>query len=508
MLFAEKFEIHKTLNPLIWDTTNNTLKQDVQQRLIEIVEQFKSTLEVPLNIIDIHIVGSQASYNYTEYSDLDVHIITNFELLDASSELLQAMYNAVKAKFNADYDITVKGIDVELYVEDIKSTVVSNGIYSLYLEDWIKFPQPITNVPQINIDKELNYWRTQIDDVIATNHSDKIESTLDAIYLVRKNSLDADGEYGPGNQLFKELRNTGYLDKLKDAYKFARSKELTLESKQPLHEDSRNKLLSKSKQSKKGMERFKRRVKSRIANSVKQYNAIDMNKLFKEDILTVDVLVKGETDTYTVTMSFGGFLRLLKDQLKKQDNILDYKAVTRSLIIGFNKDDVYIHCSCPDATYRMNYWQTRNQISSGDPENRPSNITNPNDTLGSACKHVLLVLSNTSWIMKVASVIYNYINYMEKHYQKLYANVIYPAIYGKKYEEPVQLDIFDDDTLSTDKDTIERSNVYARTKNQFQKGNQSGVQFASKNNKPKDQLDIDDASQETPADTNVSDTSV
>ena len=62
--------------------------------------------------------------------------------------------------------------------------------------------------------------------------------------------------------------------------------------------------------------------------------------------------------------------------------------------------------------------------------------------------------------------------------------------------------------MSTDKDTIERSNVYARTKNQFQKGNQSGVQFASKNNKPKDQLDIDDASQETPADTNVSDTSV
>ena len=116
--YNENLVIHKTLNPLIWDSNTNKLKQDVAQRLLEIVEQFKSTLEVPLNVIDIHIVGSQASYNYTEYSDLDVHIVTNFELLDASPELLQAMYNAVKAKFNTDYDITVKGINVELSKEE------------------------------------------------------------------------------------------------------------------------------------------------------------------------------------------------------------------------------------------------------------------------------------------------------------------------------------------------------------------------------------------------------
>lgn len=250
-----------------------------------------------------------------------------------------------------------------------------------------------------------------------------------------------------------------------------------------LFEDSRNSLISKSKNSHKGFQRFKRRVKSRIANTVKQYNSIDMNKLFKNDVLTVDISVKGETDDYSVKISFGGFLELLHDQLKKQNDNLDLKAITRSLINGFNKDDVYIHCSCPDWKYRYAYYATKNQLNSGDPENRPSNITNPNDTLGCGCKHVLLVLSNTSWIIKTASTIFNYINYMEKHYHKLYADIIYPAVYDRKYTDPVQTDIFDDDSLDTSSDTIDKSNKYATDKTKFQKGNTQGIRFASSGDK-------------------------
>ena len=493
MLLTEQFEVHDTLNPKFW--LNNKLIDSVRTKILEIVNQFVSTCDIPLHIVDIHIVGSQASYNYTQYSDLDVHIISNFELVDCSKEILQTAYNSIKTKFNSDYDITIKGVDVELYVEDIKSTVMSNGIYSLYEDTWIKFPKKLTDVPEVDVSEELNKWTARINDAIQNHDSAQVESLIDELYIVRKNSLDIEGEYGPGNQLFKEVRNLGLLDKLKDAYKASRSKELSLEHLQRLHEDSRSKLLSRSKQSDKGFQRFKKRVKSRVANSVKQYNAIDMNKLFKDDILTVDINVKGETDNYTVKISFGGICELIQDQIERQGK-LDYKAVTRALIIGFNKDDVYIHCSCPDASYRMNYWQTKNGISSGDPETRPSDITNPEDNLGSACKHVLLVLSNTSWLLKVASTIYNYINYMEKHYQKLYADIIYPAIYGKAYEEPVQLDIFDDDNLETDTDMLDKSNEYARTKNQFKQGNKEGVRFASSN---KDQVTINDSPDETPA---------
>ena len=479
MLLNENFEVHSMLNTLLW-TSENRLRPEVSKRLFEIVDQFKSVCDIPLYVSDIRIVGSQASYNYTKHSDLDLHIVTNFSLTSSDKKLLQVAYNLIKTKFNSDYNIKVRGIDVELYVEDIESTVTSNGIYSVLNSEWVKFPIHIDSVPQVDISYDIALWQNKISDTLSSRDSSMVETLINDLYMLRKVSLETDGEFSKGNLIFKELRDMGLLDKLKDAYKSFKSDELTLESYKRLHEDSRNALLSKSKQSTKGFQRFKKRVKSRVANSVKQYNAIDMNKLFKQDILTVDINVKGETDNYTVKISFGGLIELLKDQIDKQGGTLNYKAVTRALILGFNKDDVYIHCSCPDWQYRYSYFATKNNITSGEPENRPSNITNPDDKLGSACKHVLLVLSNTSWILKVGSTIYNYINYMEKHYKKLYADIIYPAVYGKEYEEPVQLDVFDTDSLETDSETIDKSNEYARTKNQFKQGNTQGVRFAPK----------------------------
>ena len=259
-----------------------------------------------------------------------------------------------------------------------------------------------------------------------------------------------------------------------------------------LNEDSRTKLLSKSKSSVKGKQRFNRRSKSKVANNVRQYNSIDMNKLFKDNILTVNISVKGETDDYTVKISFGGFLDILRDLLNDDVNNLNLRNITRALITGFNKDDVYIFCSCPDFHYRFGYWATRNKLTSGEPEDRPSNITNPNDTLGSGCKHILLVLSNNSWLIKVASVINNYIKYMEKHYKRLYADVMFPAIFDREYEEPVQLSLDDmdnDDTLSTDSDTLDNANKYNQERTKFQKGNTQGIRFAP-NEKDENQLEI------------------
>lgn len=139
---------------------------------------------------------------------------------------------------------------------------------------------------------------------------------------------------------------------------------------------------------------------------------------------------------------------------------------------------VILH-NCPDWNYRMSYWSRVNDISS-DPSIEQTNngreIVNPNDTKGRGCKHVLLVLSNNRWLRSVASVIFNYINYMEKHYPKLYADIIYPAIYEKEYEEPVQLDIeteiSDEDKLSSSEDELDVSNKWARTKGQFKPGNE------------------------------------
>ena len=81
---------------------------------------------------------------------------------------------------------------------------------------------------------------------------------------------------------------------------------------------------------------------------------------------------------------------------------------------------------------------TKDDTNSGEPENIPARIRNPQDNKGSGCKHTLLVLSNSAWLIKCASVINNYIKYMEKHEKKLYQTIIYPAIYQKEYEEPTK----------------------------------------------------------------------
>lgn len=257
-----------------------------------------------------------------------------------------------------------------------------------------------------------------------------------------------------------------------------------------LFEKTRNQLVSDSKKAQReidGKTRYEKRIKSRVGSSVKEYNNLNMNKFFKEDILDINIQIYGETDNYVVTLSFGEILNNLKDLVK--DNELDLRDIVRAIVISFNRDNVYIHCSCPDFKYRFNYWATKKDLNSGEPELRPAKITNPTDNLGDGCKHIMLVLANTSWIIKTARVIYNYINYIKKNKQRLYADIIYPALYDKKYEEPVQLDIDTSDELETDSDIIDKSNIYAKTKNQFQKGNEQGIRFAPSN---KNQISIED----------------
>ena len=342
----EKFEIHDTLNPKLW-SSNNTLLPDVEGRIYSIVNHFKRNLSVPIDIVDVHIVGSNASYNYSDTSDVDVHIVANFDSVKADKEIVQSLYNLEKSHFNDTYDISLNGVSVELYVEDVCSATVSNGIYSLYRKDWIKFPSKITGVKEFDISKELSIWKEKISNALADDSNDA-QKLINTLYLIRKNSLSVDGEYGKGNSLFKEIRSLGLLDKLKDKARSNDAKELSLKSlgESILTEDSRASLLTKSKTSVKGRQRFNRRNKSRVANSVKQFNSIDMNKLFKQNILTVNISVNGETDNYVVRISFGGFLDILHDELKNSGEEINLKSITRALITGFNKDDVFIGCNC------------------------------------------------------------------------------------------------------------------------------------------------------------------
>lgn len=268
-----------------------------------------------------------------------------------------------------------------------------------------------------------------------------------------------------------------------------------------LLEDRRSELLSQSKKGANyawynqrfGKNRYKRRLKSSIAPSIKHFNNIDMDKFFKTDTLDVSVDIRGETNIYKVRMSFIGTLDELHKEIKI-NNIeeIDRKMILKALMKAFNRDDVYINCTCPDFKFRFKFWATKKGILIGDPENRPADITNPEDNKGAGCKHILLCLSDSSWLIKIASVIFNYINYMKDHDERLYQKYIYPAVYNKEYEDK-QLSIFDDEEefLDTEEDTIETSNIEARKRGQFKKGNE--YRFRKQNS---DQITFDDLENE------------
>lgn len=59
--------------------------------------------------------------------------------------------------------------------------------------------------------------------------SDRIDDFIEDLYDLRKDSIAKDGEYGIGNLVFKEFRNLGYLDNLKEIKNKLKSKELSLE---------------------------------------------------------------------------------------------------------------------------------------------------------------------------------------------------------------------------------------------------------------------------------------
>lgn len=220
----EALELHNELNPKLWE--QNNLKLDVLQKLKQIAKEFLKYIDIALNVVDIEIVGSNASYNYNEKSDLDLHIIVNSEVNYMNEEILQQFYNSKKNSFNDNYDLTIKDIPIELYIEDVKSTNATNGRYSIIKNKWIKQPVPMQyDIPDIS--KELQQYVEKCEQMLQSNDVEQVNDFINSLYMMRKLSLEQDGEVGKGNLIFKELRNLDLLQALRDRYYEIRSEQLS-----------------------------------------------------------------------------------------------------------------------------------------------------------------------------------------------------------------------------------------------------------------------------------------
>ena len=222
----EAIEVHDILNPKLWDENNN-LRPEVYDKMVDIYEEFIRFIDIPLNIVDVEIVGSNASYNYNENSHIDLHVIVNSEVNYVDKEILRLFYNSKKGSFNDNYDLSIDGIPVELYIEDVKDGNATNGRFSILKNEWVMFPKPITyEIPDIT--DTLNTWLENASNLIAGTDEQGILDFINEIYMMRKLGLAEDGEASVGNLVFKELRNMNILGDLKDRYYELKSADLSL----------------------------------------------------------------------------------------------------------------------------------------------------------------------------------------------------------------------------------------------------------------------------------------
>lgn len=257
-----------------------------------------------------------------------------------------------------------------------------------------------------------------------------------------------------------------------------------------LTEANRTSLIAQSrnagryKDTSRGKNRFERKKYSKIANSVKNYNEINMNSLFKQDILQVNIPVVGENDEYTVTIKLEGIVSEISKNIKNNKNSLEFRTIIQAITKVFNTSDVYIKCSCPDAKYRFAHWNIIKKVSVDDTSNDPGpgrGIANPNDDMGRGCKHMLLVLANGDWMMKVASVINNYCHFLSEKRPEAFLKLVFPKLYGVPASEADQNGIVaNNEDLETGKDLIDIINEYGRTRGRFKKGSNINPVHANK----------------------------
>lgn len=133
----EDIEKHEELNPALFNE-DSTLKSEVKEKITEIVDEFLKDfieVEIELKVEDIILTGSNASYNYTKDSDLDIHIIADTSEMEDTAHLYKVIYDAYKSAFNKKFDIELNKVPVEIYVETQDTPLISNGIYSVMKDE-------------------------------------------------------------------------------------------------------------------------------------------------------------------------------------------------------------------------------------------------------------------------------------------------------------------------------------------------------------------------------------
>jgi|TARA_R110001592_G_scaffold331805_1_gene614872 hypothetical protein len=236
---VKSFKVQNELNPKIWflDGDIYKMKPEIRKALLEVVENYKDFTDLDLDIEDITLTGSLSNFNWSDFSDVDLHIIMDFS---ESNELLKKYLDSRRIIWNSLRDVTVKDFDVEVYAQDIDEPHFASGVYSVLYDDWIVNPTKSEDV-EIDTQKLLSKsreWMKKIDNIETDAKRkeplvvlDTIEKLKNKLKKYRGDGLKDEGEYSYENLTFKFLRRNEYLKKINDVRNELIDKTLTVEEK-------------------------------------------------------------------------------------------------------------------------------------------------------------------------------------------------------------------------------------------------------------------------------------
>mgnify|MGYP003151508687 FL=1 len=216
------FEVNDTLEPEVWE--DNKIKPEVREALLKIVKDFLIDLPFDLDVEDVTLTGSLANYNWSRYSDVDLHILVDFTKVDENQELVAQFFRNLQTNWNNTHDIYMSDYEVEIYFQDTNEPHLSTGIYSIQNDEWLTEPKPVAaSIDYANIEKKATDISDRITDIqrmLDDGEEDKVLDSIDRLKAkirnMRKTGLEGAGQFSVENLAFKVLRRSEELKRLSD----------------------------------------------------------------------------------------------------------------------------------------------------------------------------------------------------------------------------------------------------------------------------------------------------
>jgi predicted nucleotidyltransferase len=206
----------------------------VRKALMRIAEEFVDDLGEDVFVEDIYFMGSLVNFNWSEYSDFDLHVIVDFERYGKQEELYKELFDLKKKLFNDKHNIKIFGYDVEVYAQPSSEKANSDGVYSVMNDEWVHIPTKThKNIDMSVLKTKIKSWTDKIDDAIEdskfSGETEKLKKLKDKLKNYRQSGLEKDGEFSYENLVFKYLRRSGHIGKLFDEKTKIKDKELSIE---------------------------------------------------------------------------------------------------------------------------------------------------------------------------------------------------------------------------------------------------------------------------------------